>query len=65
MGTAKTHFGKQYLWGDVPAIFPFIDGAQNEGRQKQSRSSSAKAERAKIPFELAAHIARVYKPSGL
>jgi hypothetical protein len=61
-GTANAHFGKQYLWGDVPAILPAINGLQNEGRQKQTLSSTRKAERAKIPFPLAQHIARVFKP---
>jgi len=62
MGPARAHFGKQYLWGDVPALLPGINGLQNEGRQKQSLPSTAKAERAKIPFPLAQHIARVFKP---
>ena len=62
LGRAKAHFGKQYLWGDVPAILPAIEGVQNDGRQKQTLSSTRKAERAKIPFPLAQHIARVYKP---
>jgi hypothetical protein len=61
MGTAKAHFGKQYLWGDVPALLPIVDGP-NYGRQKQSLSSTRKAERAEIPFPLAQHIARVFKP---
>lgn len=61
MGRARTHFGKQYLWGDVPALLPPIIG-QHYGRQKQSLPSTAKAERAKIPFPLARWIARVYKP---
>lgn len=61
MGPARAHFGKQYLWGDVPALLPAINGAQNEGRQKQTLSSNRKAERAKIPFPLAQHIARVFK----
>lgn len=64
MGVAHSHFGKQYLWGDVPAILPKINGLQNEGRQKQSLSSTRRAERAKIPFPLAQHIARVFKPSS-
>jgi hypothetical protein len=62
MGSARSHFGKQYLWGDVPALLPHINGLQNEGRQKQSLSSTAKVKRAKIPFPLAQHIARVFKP---
>jgi len=61
MGIARAHFGKQYLWGDVPALWPWVNG-QNEGRQKKSMSSAWKAERAKIPFPLAQHIARVFKP---
>ena len=62
LGTARAHFGKQYLWGDVPALLPAIDGRQNEGRQKQTLSGSRKAERAKIPFPLARHIAACFKP---
>jgi DNA (cytosine-5)-methyltransferase 1 len=64
MGPARAHFGKQYLWGDVPALLPGINGLQNEGRQKQTLSSTQKAERAKIPFPLAQHIARVFKPQS-
>jgi hypothetical protein len=63
IGPARWHFGKQYLWGDVPAIMPKVYGGQNYGRQKQSRSSSRKAERAKVPFELASHVARVFLPA--
>jgi hypothetical protein len=63
MGMARAHFGKQYLWGDVPALLPTVNGLQNEGRQKQTLSSNRKAERAKIPFVLAQHIARVFKPT--
>jgi hypothetical protein len=62
IGQARAHFGKQYLWGDVPALLPAISGLQNDGRQKQSFSSSARAERAEIPFELAQWIARCFKP---
>lgn len=62
MGTARNHFGKQYLWGDVPPILPYTDGLQNEGRQKQTLSSARKAERAKIPLILARHIANWYRP---
>lgn len=62
MGTAAAHFGKQYLWGDVPALLPPILG-QNFGRQKQSLSSTAKAERAKIPLPLSRWIAAVYRDS--
>ena len=61
MGRAKWHFGVQYLWDDVPAIMPRVMG-RNVGRRKQSMSSSAKAERARIPFELSSYIARYYRP---
>lgn len=62
MGPAVAHFGKQYLWGDVPVILPWINGQQNEGRQKQTLSSSRKAVRAMIPYPIAQHVARIYKP---
>ena len=56
MGPAGAHYGSQYLWGDLPALLPLpLD------RQKQSLSSKAKAEGAKIPFPLARHIARCFK----
>jgi hypothetical protein len=61
MGPAAAHFGKQYLWGEVPALLPRIDGRQNEGRQKQALPSTRRAERAKIPFVLSSWIAQVYK----
>ena len=62
IGPARAHFGKQYLWGDVPPMLPYWGSGQNAGRQKQSLSSTAKAARAVIPFELAAYVARVFKP---
>ena len=63
MGTARAHFGKQYLWGDVPPLLPTVNGLQNEARQKQSLSSTRKAERAKVPFVLAQFIAATFKPA--
>jgi hypothetical protein len=63
IGPARAHFGKQYLWGDVPALLPDWGRGQNSGRQKQSLSSSAKAERAVIPYDLARWIAQCFKPS--
>ena len=63
MGPARAHFGKQFLWGNVPALLPHIGvGVQNFGRQKQALPSSRRLERAKIPFPLASHIARCFKP---
>jgi hypothetical protein len=63
IGPARAHFGKQYLWGDVPALLPDWGPGQNAGRQKQSLSSTARAARAVIPFELASYIARAFKPA--
>jgi len=59
MGPARAHYGAQYLWGDVPAILPRC-GWQH--RKKESLSSSASAERSKIPFDLAFHIGQVFHP---
>jgi hypothetical protein len=63
LGPARAHFGKQYLWGDVPALLPDVGRGQSFGRQKQSLTSSAKLRRAEIPFELANHVARCFLPS--
>jgi len=64
IGPARAHFGKQYLWGDVPALLPEWGPGQAAGRQKQSLSSTARAQRAEIPFELASYIARAFKPAA-
>lgn len=55
IGPAAWHHGSRYLWGDVPAIMPYV-----EKSRKEHLSSTAIAERSEIPFELAAHIARVF-----
>jgi hypothetical protein len=60
IGTAKAHYGSRYLWGDIPAILPYLAGE----RTKESMGSTAIAERAKIPFDLAQWIARVFKDEG-
>ena len=57
MGRAAWHSGSYYLWRDVPAIMPEI-----VHRPKESMSSSWRLQRARVPFELASHIARVYHP---
>lgn len=57
IGTAKAHYGSRYLWGDVPALLPYA-----EKSRKSHMSSTARAERAKIPFDLAVHIARCFHP---
>lgn len=57
MGSAKWHCGPYYLWGDVPALMPKF-----RYRHKESRSSTAVAERAEVPFDLAVHIGQVFHP---
>lgn len=47
VGSARGHVGPYYLWGDVPLIPGGITW-----RKKESRSSSAVAERAMIPLEM-------------
>jgi len=58
LGPAKAHYGSRYLWGDVPAILP-----QAERSFKERLSSSARARRAEIPFDLARFVARCFKPT--
>lgn len=57
---ANWHFGPYYLWGNVPALMPKFSWSHH--RKKETRSSTAAAERAEIPFELALHIGRVFLP---
>ena len=57
IGAAAAHYGSRYLWGDVPALLPFA-----EKSRKEHLSSRAVAERSEIPFDLAQHIATVFKP---
>ena len=57
LGPARAHYGSRYLWGDVPLILP-----EAERSFKERLSSSRKADRAKIPPDLAQWIARVFKP---
>lgn len=54
MGRARIHWGPFYLWGDVSGTPPPYQGH----RKKESLSSSARAERAKIPFALSNWVAR-------
>ena len=73
IGRARAHWGAYYLWGDVPTILPHrrdADGIKGNaaglpGRFFSSKSLARKratAQTAKIPFPLAQHIARVFKP---
>jgi len=71
LGRARWHTGPFYLWGDVPAIMPRLefgsdrhDASSPAIRQKQTMSSSRRAERAEVPFELARHVAAVFKPAA-
>jgi hypothetical protein len=75
VGRAAWHFGSYYLWGDVPALMPFASGVKMNGSRaawfdtgftrfpsSSHRRKAASAQIAMIPFALAQHIARVYKP---
>lgn len=73
VGTARAHWGSQYLWGDVPALLPIRglrEGAKGDHSGLRSRSAGSRsvkrkqmtAELSKIPFPLAQHIARTFKP---
>ncbi len=48
-----------HLWGQMPALMPEFQMP----RQKQSMSSTARLERARVPFELAAYIGRCFRTS--
>jgi hypothetical protein len=58
VGKSAMNCGPFHLWGDVPAIVPYFSG-----RKKESYGSKQKAERAKIPLDLARWIASCYFPS--
>lgn len=74
VGRARAHVGPYYLWGDVPALMPAMHarkgfwwwGTQGSTsrtagvRPKQSSTATAKAERSKVPFELAHYLATVF-----
>jgi hypothetical protein len=58
-GTAEAHYGSFYLWGDgVPALLPKLPGRQ--GRPSLKWNHRSPSLRAKIPNELAQHIARYH-----
>ena len=74
VGRARAKCGSYFLWGDVPALLPDASsmkkgkGSGREWWQNNSRSSShGKARKewsarvAKIPFELARHVAATYR----
>lgn len=57
LGRAAGHVGPFYLWHDVPPILPYADL-----RKKESYTSAARLERARVPLNLARHIAQCFKP---
>lgn len=72
LGPAKAHYGSRYLWGDAPLPLPRCNTAASKGlalagqeRQKQSMSSSHRAERARIPIVLAQWVARCFAPVNM
>ena len=77
VGRSAWNYGAWHLWGDVPALMPFateskealgmgtyVPGgtAHRNYSSKSPERKAASAQIAKIPFPLASHIARVYKP---
>jgi C-5 cytosine-specific DNA methylase len=70
VGPGSWKFGSYYLWGDVPLLMPPIRGrdGQKGFRHNGIRDPSWPHNQvggslaSKIPFPLAQHIARVYKP---
>jgi hypothetical protein len=58
MGKADSHYGSQYLWGFKTQL---AQPPASE-RRKQAKTSSARAERAKIPLPLAEEVAQYFKP---
>ena len=75
VGTASTHWGSQYLWGDIPCLLPFRNSSEGRKgdylglRSRSAGSKSAKrkqmtAELSKIPRPLSEWIARCYKPAS-
>ena len=56
-GPAQAHYGPYYLWGDVPPLMP-------TGRppKKETCTGENRARRARIPFELARHVAQFLHP---
>lgn len=58
VGPARAHYASFYLWGNVPALLPWVP----RRRFKERHSSAAKDLRAQIPFELALHIGKCFAP---
>lgn len=78
VGPSKWNGGSMFLWGDVPALMPYLkyrkqtsdpswfyaNYADSARRfgSKSKRRKAWSATIAKIPLELSRHIARAYKP---
>ena len=79
VGRSKCSLGAFHLWGDIPALMPIerfvkqggdwwdsecrkVSNARFGSKSIQRKQSSA--EQAKIPFPLAQHIARTFKPQS-
>jgi hypothetical protein len=77
VGRARWRFGSYYLWGDVPAVMPVAASSKQPGhwfKDSGTASGSARfgsksperkawsAHIAKIPLQLARHIAVSWKP---
>ncbi len=60
LGTAVSHYGPFYFWGDgVPPLLPYVD----RRTAKFKNSGWSPATRARIPFEIAHHIAAFHSDS--
>jgi len=59
LGKAAWHCGSYYLWGDVPALMPKVNHTL-----KESLSSTRRADRAMIPFDLALWIGKCFLPTA-
>ena len=66
VGRSALHRGPFHLWGDVPAVVPDFAVASKSAMYSPRRSAAAyavrRAERAKIPFELARYFGQVFHP---
>lgn len=73
VGPAASHYGSQYLWGDVPAIMPksykskgfkdrFEDTPMARFYSTSPERKAATAAISEIPFELANWVAKCFKP---
>jgi hypothetical protein len=66
VGRSALHRGPFHLWGDVPAVVPDFAVASKSAMYSPRRTAAAyavkRAERAKVPFELAHYFGQVFHP---